>query len=441
MPHPTTLPASLRKVGFAVLITLATLLSGSCATSRKSVSQLEKETRIAENNNRLRHDYFFHEGVQQTAEQNYAEAFELMQYCINADSTSSAAKYQLAIYYMLLGDKSIPEKLLSQAVAQEPDNYWFRHLLATQYQLTHQQGYAIQEYEDMIRRFPQRTELLLELAEMYDEIGQYEKELHVINRYGRLEDVYDQLNNQRFLCYLQMEEYDSAYYEIAPLAAETMEALMKSVNNSFGLDMVMKFCSVVEKHNPSLWQTYSNLAVANYQLRKPDEAFAIITRGLKNVTDSIGLASLYSLRGEFHHEMGRLDLTYQDYDSALMYNPKEIGILNNYAYFLSLEKRDLNRALEMSSITLQIEPENPTYLDTYAWILFRLSRYNEALKYILLAIENGGDEHPDVVEHCGDIYYNCGDKDKALQYWHAAVRLNSQSKLIQAKILQEKYIE
>lgn len=430
-----------RKEWLIIFFALTILLSGSCATSRKSVSQFEKELKTAEINNKLRRDYFFHEGVKQATDRNYAEAFELMQYCVDADSSSSAAKFQLAQYYMVLNDKSMPEKLLLEAVSEEPDNYWYRRLLASQYKLSHKQGFAIQEYEEMARRFPQRTEILLNLAEMYDEIGQYEKELHAINRYGLLEDAYDQLSNQRFLCYLQMEEYDSAYYEIAPSAAETMTALMESVNNLSGLELLIRFCSVVERHKPSLWQTYRNLAVANYQIKKSDEAFAVIARGLKNVTDSIGLSSLYSLRGEFHHEMDRLDLTYQDYDSALMYSPKEISILNNYAYFLSLENRDLKHALQMSSVTIDMEPDNPTYLDTYAWILFKLSRYDEALKYIHIAMEKGGDEHPDVVEHCGDINYQCGNKEKALEYWHAAVRLNSDSKLLEQKILQEKYIE
>lgn len=430
-----------RNAALVVLIALTTILSGSCATSRNSASRLEKESKAAELNNNLRHDYFFHEAVKQATAQNYPEAFELMGYCIEADSTSAPAKYHLALYYMLLKDKYMPEKLLVEAVAQEPDNYWYRMLLATQYTTVSKRNNAIQEYEEIARRFPERTLVLLQLAEMYDEIGQYEKELHALNRYGRLEDVYDQLSNQRFLCYLQMEKYDSAYFEVAPVAAQTMDALMKSVNNRQGLDILMRFCTVVEKHDPSVWQSYKYLALAYYQIQNEDEAFDIIDRGLRIVTDSVGISSLYSLRGEFYHDKERMDLTYQDYDSALKYNPNDISLLNNYAYFLSLENRDLKRAQKMSSVAIQKEPDNPTYLDTYAWILFKQSQYSEALKYIQQAMEKGGEEHPDVVEHCGDIYYQCGFKDKALEYWHAAVRLNSGSKLLEQKILQEKYIE
>lgn len=438
--HATSTTAT-RNAVLVVLIALTTILSGSCATSRNSASRLEKESKSAEIGNTLRHDYFFHEAVKQATAQNYPEAFELMRYCIEADSTSAPAKYHLALYYMLLKDKYMPEKLLVEAVAQDPDNYWYRMLLASQYTTVSKLDNAIQEYEEIARRFPERTIVLLQLAEMYDEIGQYEKELHALNRYGRLEDVSDKLSNQRFLCYLQMEKYDSAYFEVAPSAALTIEALMKSVNNRQGLDILMRFCTVVEKYDPSLWQTYKYLAIAHFQIKNEDEAFDMIDRGLRNVTDSIGISSLYSIRGEFYHELDRMDLTYKDYDSALKYNPNDISLLNNYAYFLSLENRDLKRAQKMSSVAVNKEPDNPTYLDTYAWILFKQSQYSEALKYIQQAMEKGGEEHPDVVEHCGDIYYQCGYKDKALEYWHAAVRLNSDSKLLEQKILQEKYIE
>lgn len=436
----SAIPNSLLKVQPILILILTILLSGSCVTSRKLASQ-QSVSLSADYNNTRRHDYFFHEGVRQATEGNYAEAFELMQYCIRADSTSAAAKYHLAQYYILLNDKTMPEKLLLEALHEEPDNYWYRRLLAMHYRHTRKYGVAIREYEEIVRRFPQRTEILLNLAELYNDIGQYEKELQAINRYGLLEDAYDELRSQRFLCYLKMEELDSAYHEVASSAADAMEALMQSVNNLAGLELVMRFCAVVEKHDPSLWQTYRNISLAKYQTDKRNEAFAAISRGLRNVTDSIGLSSLYSLRGEFHHDMNHMDLTYQDYDSVLIYNPNEISILNNYAYFLSLENRDLQRALNMSSKTINAEPENPTFLDTYAWILFKLNRYSEALKYIELAMQNGGEQHPAVVEHCGDINYHCGNKEKALKYWHEAIRLKSDSKLLEQKILQEKYIE
>ena len=118
---------------------------------------------------------------------------------------------------------------------------------------------------------------------------------------------------------------------------------------------------------------------------------------------------------------------YAAYDSALVYNPNNIATLNNYAYYLSVERKDLDKAEEMSYRTVKAEPENATYLDTYAWILFEKERYTEARIYIEQAMRNGGDTSQVIVEHCGDIYYMLDEKDKALEYWKKAEGMGSQS--------------
>ena len=79
----------------------------------------------------------------------------------------------------------------------------------------------------------------------------------------------------------------------------------------------------------------------------------------------------------------------------------------------------------MSYRTVKAEPENATYLDTYAWILFEKGKYTEARIYIDQALKNGGDSSQVIVEHGGDIYYMVGDRDKALEYWKKADAMGS----------------
>jgi tetratricopeptide (TPR) repeat protein len=129
------------------------------------------------------------------------------------------------------------------------------------------------------------------------------------------------------------------------------------------------------------------------------------------------------------------------YDSALVYNPDETVSLNNYAYFLSLQGKNLEQALAMSARTLEKEPLNATYLDTYAWILFKLQRYEEALSYLEKALRYIDEDNADIYEHYGDVLYMCGEKEKALENWHRAVQLNSESTTIERKIKEEKYLE
>ena len=103
---------------------------------------------------------------------------------------------------------------------------------------------------------------------------------------------------------------------------------------------------------------------------------------------------------------------YAAYDSALVYKENNIGALNNYAYYLSVERKNLDKAEEMSYRTVKAEPTNGTYLDTYAWILFEKGKYVEAKIYIDQAMQNDGSKSSVVVEHCGDIYYMNGDREK-----------------------------
>ena len=78
-------------------------------------------------------------------------------------------------------------------------------------------------------------------------------------------------------------------------------------------------------------------------------------------------------------------------------------VLNNYSYYLAERGAKLKKAKEWSEETIRNNPENATFLDTYAWVLFKLKEYEEAEKYILIAMEKGGANDPEVNEHAGDI--------------------------------------
>jgi tetratricopeptide (TPR) repeat protein len=75
----------------------------------------------------------------------------------------------------------------------------------------------------------------------------------------------------------------------------------------------------------------------------------------------------------------------------------------------------------MSYRTIKAEPKNATFLDTYAWILFMQQRYSEAKVYIDQTLQCDSDTSAVLLEHAGDIYYHCGDKEQALAFWQQAL--------------------
>ena len=232
--------------------------------------------------------------------------------------------------------------------------------------------------------------------------------------------------------------------------------LLSYAINENNLDEVIRVATPAIVYNPDAMEFYYYLGLAHYQKDQTDKALEVFKKGVQQINEKSdkGIASdFYSILGDLYHSREMKAEAYAAYDSSLVYNPKNINTLNNYAYYLSVERVNLDKAEEMSFITVKAEPENSTYLDTYAWILFEKGRYTEARIYIEQAMENGGDTSHVIVEHCGDIYFKLGDKGKAVEYWKKALSLDSapddgtpprpekEIKRLKQKIALRKYIE
>ena len=191
---------------------------------------------------------------------------------------------------------------------------------------------------------------------------------------------------------------------------------------------------------------YYFLGLAYFQQDKQDLSLDAFRRGVSQITRESNkdiVSDFYAIMGDILHQKGMNKEAFAAYDSCLQWKANNIECLNNYAYYLSEEKRDLKRAEEMSYRTIKAEPKSTTFLDTYAWILFLEERYAEAKIYIDQAIANDTDSVVSAVilEHAGDIYAVLGQTKEALDYWQRALKAGSESALLQKKIKLKKYIE
>ena len=206
---------------------------------------------------------------------------------------------------------------------------------------------------------------------------------------------------------------------------------------------IIKVCEPGIEATPDALELYYYLAIAYHQAEQGDSVLSVCNRALEHITPDTRkevISDFYSIMGDIYHTKKQMTEAYAAYDSALVYNPSNIGALNNYAYYLSVERRDLDKAEEMSYKTVKAEPNNSTYLDTYAWILFEKGNYAEARIYIDNAMKNDGEKSDVIVEHCGDIYFMTGDAEGALKYWKKALEMGSESKTLKQKIEKKKYI-
>lgn len=157
--------------------------------------------------------------------------------------------------------------------------------------------------------------------------------------------------------------------------------------------------------------------------------------GAQMVLGNSGLSSqLLANLGDAYHELNKNESSDSAYQAALSYDPNNLYVLNNYAYFLSLRNERLDHALQMSQTTVERAPRNASYLDTYGWILYQMKNYQKAETFIKRALENGGEASGEVLEHYGDILYRLNRKIEAVVYWKKAKDTSDESEAIDLKI-------
>ncbi|MBP7152762.1 MAG: tetratricopeptide repeat protein [Paludibacteraceae bacterium] len=184
---------------------------------------------------------------------------------------------------------------------------------------------------------------------------------------------------------------------------------------------------------------YFYQGIALYQLNNIQASLQSTQKALLYIKDEQKAlkSDVYAQLGDIYSKIGQKDSAFIAYEESLKANPENVYVMNNYAYYLSLEKRDLKKAERMSAKTVEKEPNNATFLDTYAWILYQQGNYSLAKFYIERAIDNLKDEQDNgvIYEHYGDILWMYGGNDeKALEMWKKSYELGNKTEELKQKI-------
>jgi len=199
---------------------------------------------------------------------------------------------------------------------------------------------------------------------------------------------------------------------------------------------------VVVDYFPTYPLPYYFAGISNYQLKDYVKAQAYLKSGIDFVVNNNNLLEqFYSSLGDTYHAMDNFAASYEAYDKALAINAENVYVLNNYAYYLSLSSEKLDKAEKMARKAVDLDPYNSNFLDTYAWVLYQQKKYKEALEWIKKAYGNGGAESGVVLEHYGDILFQLGEKEEALNYWKLAKKQKDYSGLLDKKIKDKQLYE
>ncbi len=188
--------------------------------------------------------------------------------------------------------------------------------------------------------------------------------------------------------------------------------------------------------NPNDIELYGYIAPAYYNIKQYDKAIEVYKKALAAVdsTDTEHRSMFLGGMGDAKFSMGDTIGAFALYDQAIEIDPNNVSILNNYAYFLTLCNRDLDKAERMSAKTVQAEPQNATFLDTYAWVFYKRKEYTMAQLYIEMAIKNERRPSSDIYDHYGDILLAVGNKQEALKQWEKALELDAGNKELLEKV-------
>ena len=366
-------------------------------------------------------------------------------------------RYQVILgdVYLQNGKKQEAYDVYQKVLAAEPDNPMAIFSMASYYKQTGQEELYQQQLDTLLlnKKVTPDTKVGV-MRQMIVENEQADKDsTQIIALFDRIMKQ-EQDDPQIPMLYAQYLLSKNMEAESVPVLEQVVD--LDPTNNAARMMLIgaavkkedykqiIKVCEPGIEATPDALEFYYYLAVAYNQAEKPDSVISICKRALEHKTADGKkeiVSEFYSILGDMYHTQKQMKEAYAAYDSALVYNPSNIRALNNYAYYLSVERRDLDKAEEMSYKTVKAEPNNATYLDTYAWILFEKGNYAEARIYIDNAMKSeGGDKSDVIVEHCGDIYYMTGDVDGALTYWKKALEMGSESKTLKQKIEKKKYI-
>ena len=508
---------------------------------------------------------------------NFAQSRTLLQTLSKAAPDNDAVWYYLGLDEAMLGNADAAISHLRKAVELDPHNYWYKRRLADLYHAAGEIEMVVQMDESILAEFPDKTEVLYDLLDLYIRQEKYEKALQalddiekiigpseqatrtrydILHQLGRsedaikaLEDFNDQFTSPSVLsmmgdyylseyrdslalaCYdealrtqsdyvpavlgraevfrvtrrypeyfdtvngfidngnipveakgmyvgniirsldpkiinLHRDGFDGMVDRLVARHATDTAALATSGGYYYATGQLDKgidcFKKAADLYPESLNQTVSCIQIlmmaerweevrdrciaafdrfqelgfmeylnsANYYLKDYDAVIRncryLIAREPKN-TELV--KSCWAQIGDMNHLLGDSKAAYKAYDQALKLDPDYALVLNNYAYYLSEDGKQLKKALAMSKKTVEAEPDNATYLDTYGWILHLLGRDKDAKPYFKHAMLYGGKESAVQLDHYAEVLYALGEYDLAQVYWSQAKSKNTEGEI------------
>ncbi len=370
------------------------------------------------------------------AEGNYGAARELLRPLHEQDPDDDAVNYYLGLSEMALRHLDAAEKHLNAAVTADSTNTWYIYALASLYDAKGDQVLAGELVEKLVKMSPALYNNPNTLSMVADAkvmarqdsvaLSYYNQALEMDPDYlpaqlGRTELLRRMGNYPAFFSGLEAFIRNEA---VRPeLKSNYLTVLMDNIDSPFYWvwgDTINRLVDVDREMHPEDYDIQM-LKLRMLYIKQDwegviDQCDVLADLGRAEADDS-RVAEALAIKGDVQYqELGDKKSAYATYEEALKVDPDRTSVLNNYAYYLSLEHRKLRKALKMSRRTVELEPDNATYLDTYGWILYLLHRPKDAKPFFKHAMLYGGKDSAVVLEHYSIVLDALGETDLATYY-------------------------
>ena len=370
------------------------------------------------------------------AEGQYAQAKTLFGQLYEQNPDDDAVNYYLGLCELSLRDLDAAEKHLQQAVQTDSTNTWYIYAVASLYDARRDQIRAAEYIEKLIKMAPSlynNPNTLSMVADAKVVARQDSTALAYYNQalladpefapaqYGRMELLRRMGNYPAFFSSLEGFIRNE---DVRPeMKSHYLTVLMDNVDSPFYWvwgDTINRLVDLDRELHPEDYDIQL-LKLRMCYIKQDWEAVLAQCDVMADLARTTGnnehLAEALSIAGDvWYQQMEDSKKAYEIYEQALQADPDRTSVLNNYAYYLSLEGRQLRKALKMSRRTIELEPDNATYLDTYGWLLYLLRRPKEAKPYFKHAMLYGGKDSAVVLEHYSKVLEALGETDLATYY-------------------------
>lgn len=175
-----------------------------------------------------------------------------------------------------------------------------------------------------------------------------------------------------------------------------------------------------------MWEFLDYAAGAAYAQQDWQGVIDYCTTKIDNAgRDTLARVTGWSAIGDMYYQMGKTAKAFKAYSRALKLDPDYVPALNNYAYYSAINGRCLKKAEEMAAHAVELAPTEPTYLDTYGWILHLRRKDAQARPIYQKVMGYGGKDQPVLLDHYAEVLFSLGEYALAREYWRQAILKNS----------------